>query len=101
MTRIWERVLYVPAKGDAEFRCIGNDLMTLAHLIEEGHLQAVKLTDHLILFCDAAFPAPSDLYNFSIRGHFIHGDAFFVRRDGTRLASIQDEDVAVILAQSA
>lgn len=95
--RSWVRVLYVPAKGEPEFREIGNDLNTLAGLIGQGELQAVKVSDDIIMFCDASLPSAQTMYNFSVNGHFIHGDAFFVRRVGQRVVSLTDADVSTII----
>ncbi|HTV73703.1 MAG TPA: hypothetical protein VME66_08380 [Candidatus Acidoferrales bacterium] len=95
--RTWVRVLYIPAHGVPEFRDVGNDLYSLAGLTSEGYLQALKITRDLILFCDAALPGIGTSYNFSVHGHFVHGDAFFARREGTGVVPLTDDDVSTIL----
>jgi hypothetical protein len=93
----WVRVLYIPAHGAPEFRDVGNDLNSLAMLTSEGHLEALKVSKNLILFCDAALAKIERSYNFSVHGHFVHGDAFFARREGTGVVPLTDDDLSTIL----
>ncbi|HEY0798342.1 MAG TPA: hypothetical protein VGD50_04280 [Candidatus Baltobacteraceae bacterium] len=95
--RNWVRVLYIPARGTPEFRDVGNDLGSLAGLTSEGHLHALKVTEDLILFCDETLTEIDTSYNFSIHGHFVHGDAFFTRRDATGVVPLTDDDISTIL----
>jgi hypothetical protein len=95
--RTWVRVLYIPAHGVPEFRDIGNDLSALAGLTCEGYLHALKVAKNLLLFCDAALENIDTSYNFSVNGHFVHGDAFFARREGTGVVPLTDDDVSTIL----
>jgi hypothetical protein len=97
LSRNWVRVLYIPAQGVPEFLDVGNDLNSLAELTSEGYLHALKITRNLILFCDAALANVGMSYNFSVHGHFVHGDAFFARREGTGVVPLTDDDLSTIL----
>jgi hypothetical protein len=60
-------------------------------------VRVLKVTKSLLLFCDAALASIDTSYNFSVNGHFVHGDAFFARREGTSVVPLTDDDVSTIL----
>lgn len=92
------RVLYLPVNGKAEYREIANDLASLVELVGDGFLEMVPLTKELVMFCDESGTDRGLPHNFTIRGHFVRGDAFFARREGGQVVSLSDEDVALLLS---
>jgi hypothetical protein len=89
----------MPANGQPEFREIVDD-MCLAETLRSASFDTVDLPRDLVMYCDRDEPAPEGGYSFTIHGHYVHGDAFFVRRSGTRLVSVTDDDVVTILELS-
>jgi hypothetical protein len=93
------RVLYMPVDGMPEFREIVGDPHSLVSVVSEGYFEAVPLSDDLVMFCDRDEAAPGFGYSFTLGGHYVHGDAFFVRRHGGETyVSLTDDDVEAILA---
>jgi len=93
------RVFYMPAEGMPEFREIVSDPRTLTQVVSDGHLEAVPLDNHLVMFCDRDEPEVTLGYSFTIAGHYVHGDAFFVRQsDEKDYVSLTDDDVEAILS---
>jgi len=92
------RVLYIPARGKAGFREIANDLASLFELVGEGQLDVIELAPNISLFCDDSRNNREFSYNFSIGPHHIHGDAFILRRSGMDVISIDDNDIARLMA---
>ena len=90
-------ILYIPAIGRAGIREIANDLTSLFELVGEGQLDVIDLGPSLSLFCDESRSDVEYAYNFSVGEHHVHGYAFVVRRKGTDVVSIRDEDIAAIL----
>jgi hypothetical protein len=90
----------MPAEGVPEFReIVGDATHCLADVVSDGHLDSVPLKNDLVMFCDRDEAAPGTGYSFTLDGHYVHGDAFFVRRNqGERYVSLTDEDVEIILA---
>jgi hypothetical protein len=74
--------------------------MCLAETLRSASFDTVDLPRDLVMYCDRDEPAPEGGYSFTIHGHYVHGDAFFVRRSGTRLVSVTDDDVVTILELS-
>ncbi|HTV73704.1 MAG TPA: hypothetical protein VME66_08385 [Candidatus Acidoferrales bacterium] len=93
------RVFYMPANGKPEFREITDDTR-LAETLSSASFDRVDLPRDLVMYCDRDEPCADRGYSFTIHGHFVHGDAFFVRRSGTRIVSVTDDDVAAILSLS-
>lgn len=91
------RILYIPATGKAGYREIANDLTSLFELVGEGQLDVIDLGPSLSLFCDESRSDVEYAYNFSVGEHHVHGDAFVVRRQGSDVVSIRDEDLAALL----
>jgi hypothetical protein len=82
-----------------EFRELMGDSRRLTQVVSDGHLDAVALDDHLVMFCDRDEPEVSLGYSFTIDGHYVHGDAFFVRQsDDEDYVSLTDDDVEAILS---
>jgi hypothetical protein len=89
----------MPAEGMPEFREIVGAPRSLADVVSDGHFDAVPLPDNLVMFCDSDEPEANAGYSFTIDGHYIHGDAFFVRRSEDKgYVSLTDDDVDVILS---
>ncbi|GAC1447589.1 MAG: hypothetical protein PVSMB8_06300 [Vulcanimicrobiaceae bacterium] len=99
-TRPPVRILYIPASGKAGFRQIANDLTSLFELVGEGQLDLIDLGPNLSLFCDESRDNVAYAYNFSVGQHHVHGDAFVVRRQGSDVVSIQEDDVDALLGRS-
>lgn len=99
-TRPAVRILYIPANGKAGYREIANDLTSLFELVGEGQLDVIDLGPNLSLFCDESRSDVEYAYNFSVGKHHVHGDAFVVRRQGSDVVSIRDEDLAALLRRS-
>jgi hypothetical protein len=93
------RVFYMPANGQPEFREIMDDTR-LAETLSSASFDRVDLPYDLVMYCDRDEPSADRGYSFTILGHYVHGDAFFVRRDGTYIRSVTDDDVVEILALS-
>ncbi|HEY0798343.1 MAG TPA: hypothetical protein VGD50_04285 [Candidatus Baltobacteraceae bacterium] len=93
------RVFYMPANGQPEFREIA-DSGSLVETLGNAHFDTVELPLGLVMYCDRDEAAPDRGYSFTIHGHYVHGDAFFVRRIGSSVISVTDDDVATILALS-
>lgn len=88
----------MPAEGMPEFREIVGDARCLTQIVGDGHLDAVPLGNNLVMFCDRDEPEPSLGYSFTIDGHYVHGDAFFVRQsDEKDYVSLTDDDVEALL----
>lgn len=94
------RILYIPANGKAGYREIANDLTSLFELVGEGQLDVIDLGPNLSLFCDESRSDVEYSYNFSVGEHHVHGDAFVVRRQGSDVVSIREEDLAALLRRS-
>jgi hypothetical protein len=93
------RVLYMPVEGMPEFREIVGDPHCLVAVVNDGYFDAVPLSNDLVMFCDRDESAPGSGYSFTLDGHYVHGDAFFVRRrEGETYISLTDDDVEAILA---
>lgn len=88
----------MPASGMPEFREIVGDARALNEVVSDGHLDLVELSGDIVLFCDRDEPQVGKGYSFTIAGHFVHGDAFFVRRQDASYISLTDDDVEKILA---
>ena len=91
------RILYIPATGKAGYREIANDLTSLFELVGEGQLDVIDLGPNLSLFCDESRSDVEYAYNFSVGEHHVHGDAFVVRRQGSDVVSIRDDDLGALL----
>ncbi len=94
------RILYIPANGKAGFREIANDLASLFELVGEGQLDVIDLGPNLSLFCDESRSDVEYAYNFSVGNHHVHGDAFVVRRKGSDVVSIADDDLSTLMRRS-
>lgn len=82
-----------------EFREIVGDSRCLTEVVSDGHFDAVPLDGNLVMFCDRDGLEASAGYSFTIDGHYIHGDAFFVRQsEGNGYVSLTDDDVEAILS---
>lgn len=92
------RVLYLPVNGKAEYREVANDLSSLVELVGDGFLEMVPLTKELVMFCDESGTDRGLPHNFTIRGHYVRGDAFFARRERGQVVALTDEDVTLLLS---
>ncbi len=96
MTHTPLRVFYLPAAGTPEFL----ELLDSAQLEEQAgsYLDVVPLSNDIVMFCDRDEREASPGYSFTVDGHYVHGDAFFVRQRDSRFLSLADEDLETILS---
>lgn len=90
------RVFYLPAAGMPEFR----ELLDSSQLEKQAgnSLDVVPLANDIVMFCDQDEREARPGYSFTVDGHYVHGDAFFVRQRDSRFLSLADEDLETILS---